>query len=126
MGGKRSDARRAERSRSHGRGGRGATKAEEKTGKPLPEWGSAGVIQELKASGIGFIRPHKGKVDDKDLFFHTSAVKNCRFDDLSIGDEVTYEAILDESKGRPCAKTVTVAGKPARGRDESRDASRDR
>ena len=50
--------------------------AEEKLGPALPEWGSIGVIQELKPAGIGFIRPHSGKVDDKDLFFHKSALKN--------------------------------------------------
>ena len=34
------------------------------------------LLQELKPAGIGFIRPHSGKVDDKDLFFHKSALKN--------------------------------------------------
>lgn len=38
--------------------------------------GLAPNLQELKPAGIGFIRPHSGKVDDKDLFFHKSALKN--------------------------------------------------
>ena len=68
---KKSKRRSKSRSRS-----RQPKKAEEKLGPALPEWGSIGVIQELKPAGIGFIRPHSGKVDDKDLFFHKSALKN--------------------------------------------------
>ncbi|CAE7220314.1 def6 [Symbiodinium microadriaticum] len=107
----------------------GEEEADEKLGPPLPEWGSIGIIQELKAAGIGFIRPHSGKVDDKDLFFHKSALKNSSFDALQIGDECTYEAVLDEAKGKAAAKNIVLknGGPPRRGgggggggRDDSR------
>ncbi|CAE7720328.1 unnamed protein product [Symbiodinium pilosum] len=128
-------SRKESRSRSR-RGGRGGeAKAEEKLGPPLPEWGTIGIIQELKAAGIGFIRPHSGKVDDKDLFFHKSALKNSSFDALQIGDECTYEAVLDEAKGKAAAKNIVLknGGMPPRrggggggggGRDDSRDRRR--
>ncbi len=51
-------------------------KEEPLKGTVLTEWGTSGVIQELKVAGIGFIRPDTGKVDDKDLFFHKSELKN--------------------------------------------------
>eukprot|EP00440_Ansanella_granifera_P051830 gb/GFBE01056194.1/.p1 GENE.gb/GFBE01056194.1/~~gb/GFBE01056194.1/.p1 ORF type:complete len:145 (+),score=16.52 gb/GFBE01056194.1/:1-435(+) len=110
------------RSRDRGRGGRsdrggrgGDSKADSKpAGKVLPEWGTVGVVMELKTGGIGFIRPDSGKVDDKDLFFHKSALQNSSFDELTIGDEVTYEAQLDESKGKAAAKNVVVK-MPGRG-----------
>eukprot|EP00439_Symbiodinium_sp_Y106_P053462 s3241_g7.t1 len=112
-------SRKESRSRSAPRkGGRGGeAKADEKLGPPLPEWGSIGIIQELKAAGIGFIRPHSGKVDDKDLFFHKSALKNSSFDALQIGDECTYEAVLDEAKGKAAAKNIVLknGGPPRRG-----------
>mmetsp|Transcript_11970 Transcript_11970/g.28590 ORF Transcript_11970/g.28590 Transcript_11970/m.28590 type:complete len:151 (-) Transcript_11970:23-475(-) len=129
-------SRKESRSRSAPRkGGRGGeAKADEKLGPPLPEWGSIGIIQELKAAGIGFIRPHSGKVDDKDLFFHKSALKNSSFDALQIGDECTYEAVLDEAKGKAAAKNIVLknGGPPRRGggggggggRDDSRDRRR--
>eukprot|EP00929_Paragymnodinium_shiwhaense_P042723 TRINITY_DN22067_c3_g1_i1.p2 TRINITY_DN22067_c3_g1~~TRINITY_DN22067_c3_g1_i1.p2 ORF type:complete len:164 (-),score=36.74 TRINITY_DN22067_c3_g1_i1:128-619(-) len=104
--------------RGGGGGGRGDARppprAVQKTGKPLPEWGTAGVIQELKAGGIGFIRPKTGKVDDKDLFFHKSVLTNGIFDNLQIGEEVTYEAILDEAKNKASATNVTLVNPPKR------------
>eukprot|EP00438_Fugacium_kawagutii_P034392 Skav207727 [mRNA] locus=scaffold362:169226:178178:- [translate_table: standard] len=130
----RSDVSSESRSRSRrGRGGdRGdkGDKGDEKLGKPLPEWGNIGIIQELKPAGIGFIRPHSGKVDDKDLFFHKSALKNSSFDTLAIGDECTYEAVLDETKGKAAAKNIVLkngssgGGGRRGGRDDSRDRRR--
>mmetsp|Transcript_80014 Transcript_80014/g.203612 ORF Transcript_80014/g.203612 Transcript_80014/m.203612 type:complete len:173 (+) Transcript_80014:93-611(+) len=109
----------------------GGGKDNDTGGKVLPEWGTAGHIQELKNAGIGFVRPSTGKVEDKDLFFHKSALKNGDFDELAIGDEVTYEAYQDDSKGKAAARNVYLRfpkekkKKPSR-RDDSRDASRDR
>mmetsp|Transcript_108423 Transcript_108423/g.203502 ORF Transcript_108423/g.203502 Transcript_108423/m.203502 type:complete len:147 (+) Transcript_108423:58-498(+) len=100
----------------------GGENKNEKPGRPLPEWGTDGAIQELKVGGIGFIRPTKGRVDDKDLFFHKSSVKNGHFDDLAIGDAVTYEAALDESKNKPFARNVYLVY--PKQRDDSRDRRR--
>eukprot|EP00435_Cladocopium_sp_Y103_P047550 s311_g14.t1 len=126
----RSRSRRGRDGGRDGRDGRG-DKADEKLGKPLPEWGTIGIIQELKPAGIGFIRPHSGKVDDKDLFFHKSALKNSSFDALAIGDECTYEAVLDETKGKAAAKNIVLkngnsggGGGRRGGRDDSRDRRR--
>merc|ERR1719343_851072 len=89
-GGRRRDSRspsrrrRDDRSRSRGRGGRGGS-------VNLADWGTAGKIVEIKSAGFGFIRPHTGKVDDKDLHFHCSGLgRGTSFDDLQMGDEVTY------------------------------------
>merc|ERR1719316_1702172 len=94
--------RRDSRSRSRGRGG------------DCAEWGTSGEVVELKNSGIGFIRPHTGKVDDKDLFFHSSGVKGNKFDDLQIGDEVEYETEWDNNKGKP--KAIQIVCKSGGGR----------
>mmetsp|Transcript_69459 Transcript_69459/g.125238 ORF Transcript_69459/g.125238 Transcript_69459/m.125238 type:complete len:172 (-) Transcript_69459:41-556(-) len=132
-GGGRSREKEASRSRSGGRGGRGGGGggrggAKEVSGKPLPEWGTAGVIQELKSGGIGFIRPDSGKVDDKDLFFHKSALKNYSFDDLQIGEEVTYEAQLDEAKNKAAARNILLKNirfkKPPPSKSRSRSRRR--
>mmetsp|Transcript_50120 Transcript_50120/g.96755 ORF Transcript_50120/g.96755 Transcript_50120/m.96755 type:complete len:153 (+) Transcript_50120:46-504(+) len=122
----RSPPRRSDR--RDDRGGRGGRISGE-DGTPLKEWGDAGKIVELKDLGIGFIRPFTGKIDDKDLFFHKSALKNASFDELQIGDEVTYDAVLDASKGKATAKNLCVTNtqpRPRRSRCESRSDSRGR
>jgi len=46
-----------------------------------------GVIKKLIADKrIGFIRS-----GDKDFFFHASALKNCKYESLGEGQEVTFE-----------------------------------
>ncbi|CAJ1409048.1 unnamed protein product [Effrenium voratum] len=110
------------RSRGRGRGSRSA-------GEALSEWGTSGVIVDLKGSGFGFIRPDTGKVNDKDLYFHCTAVnKACPFDELRVNDEVTYEAIRDDRKGHPTAKNVTLknGGGGSSKRRSSRSDSRRR
>ncbi|CAE8598474.1 unnamed protein product, partial [Polarella glacialis] len=123
---RRDDSRSRSRGRSGGgRGGRGGggRSGGGGGGGNLSEWGTAGVIVDLKGSGFGFIRPDSGKVDDKDLYFHCTAVgKKNPFDELRINDEVTYECVRDERKGIPTAKNVSL--KQSRGRKESK--SRDR
>ncbi|CAE8651196.1 unnamed protein product, partial [Polarella glacialis] len=122
---RRDDSRSRSRGRSGGgRGGRGGGgRSGGGGGGNLSEWGTAGVIVDLKGSGFGFIRPDSGKVDDKDLYFHCTAVgKKNPFDELRINDEVTYECVRDERKGIPTAKNVSL--KQSRGRKESK--SRDR
>jgi cold shock protein len=53
------------------------------------------------AKGFGFIR---GAVDGRSYFFHRSALKNAKMDDVSVGAEVTFEDV-DGEKG-PRAEDV--------------------
>lgn len=47
-----------------------------------------GVVKTLAlGKGFGFI---KGD-DKKEYFFHRSALKNCKFEELSVGIEVEFE-----------------------------------
>lgn len=47
-----------------------------------------GTIARLKEQGFGFI---SREGEDKDLFFHSTEVKNAEFNDLREGDKVTFE-----------------------------------
>lgn len=60
-----------------------------------------GTIKKLTDRGFGFIKTGS----DKDLFFHSSQVQGCRFDDLREGQKVSYS----EGQGPkgPCAENVT-------------------
>jgi CspA family cold shock protein len=62
-----------------------------------------GTIKRLTDKGFGFIDHGRGK----DLFFHMSAVKNAKFDDLYEGQKVTFT----EGHGQkgPNAENVTPA-----------------
>jgi CspA family cold shock protein len=59
-----------------------------------------GTIKTLAERGFGFIDTGKGK----DLFFHSSSVQGCTFDDLHEGQKVSFT----EGKGKkgPCAENV--------------------
>jgi cold shock protein len=59
-----------------------------------------GIIKRLTDRGFGFIET----AGDKDLFFHSSAVQGCSFDDLHEGQKVSYT----EGRGPkgPCAENV--------------------
>lgn len=61
-----------------------------------------GKILKLSDKGFGFIQAEKG-----DLFFHHSEVKGGRYDDLQIGQLVTYE--VGEGRKGPCAVNVQPA-----------------
>ena len=62
-----------------------------------------GTIKSLFADkGFGFI---KGE-DGKDYFMHRSACKNCKIDELGVGQEVTFEE--DEGPKGPRAEDVYV------------------
>jgi CspA family cold shock protein len=63
-----------------------------------------GKIKTLTDRGFGFIA-REGEV--KDLFFHSKDLKGIAFDDLKVGDEVTFEVVQGE-KG-PSAKEVARA-----------------
>lgn len=45
------------------------------------------IIRLTQHEGYGFIRGD----DDLEYFFHRSALKNASFDDLTVGQEVTFE-----------------------------------
>ena len=62
-----------------------------------------GVIKTLNVKGFGFITVEG---DDKDLFFHGNDLKGVNFDDLKVGDKVTFEKASSE-KG-PNAVNVSL------------------
>lgn len=60
-----------------------------------------GTIKTLLDKGFGFIS-REGEA--KDLFFHSNELKGVMFDDLKVGDQVSFE-IVDGQKG-PAATNV--------------------
>ncbi len=59
-----------------------------------------GTIKRITEKGFGFIaRPQQ-----KDLFFHSTAVSGVNFDDLREGQQVTYT--LGQGPKGPCAENV--------------------
>ncbi len=62
-----------------------------------------GTIKRITDKGFGFIDVGS----DKDLFFHSSSVEGCSFDDLREGQKVSF----NEAQGQkgPCAENVQVA-----------------
>ena len=60
-----------------------------------------GTIKTLLDKGFGFIS-REGEV--KDLFFHSNELKGVSFDDLKVGDQVSFE-VVDGQKG-PAATNV--------------------
>jgi len=63
-----------------------------------------GKIARLTDRGFGFI---SREGEEKDLFFHSSDLKNIEFNDLKEGDKVTFE-VTEGEKG-PCATNVNRA-----------------
>jgi len=63
-----------------------------------------GTIKKLTDRGFGFIT-REGEV--KDLFFHSKDLNGVTFDQLKVGDVVTFE-VVDGEKG-PAAKNVKLA-----------------
>lgn len=63
-----------------------------------------GTIKRLTDKGFGFISAE----GEADIFFHSSAVQGCSFDDLEVGQSVTY-SVGRGPKG-PRAENVVVAG----------------
>ena len=61
-----------------------------------------GKIKTLLDKGFGFIA-REGET--KDLFFHSTDLSGVTYDELKIGDSVTFEVVQGE-KG-PSAKNVT-------------------
>ncbi len=61
-----------------------------------------GTIKTLTPKGFGFIS-REGEV--KDLFFHSKELKGVTYDELKVGDKVTFE-VVDGEKG-PAATNVS-------------------
>ena len=61
-----------------------------------------GTIKRLTDRGFGFIA-REGEA--RDLFFHSKELKGVTFDELKVGDVVTFE-IVDGEKG-PSATNVS-------------------
>jgi CspA family cold shock protein len=62
-----------------------------------------GVIKTLTDKGFGFITVEG---DDKDLFFHGNDLNGVSFQDINVGDKVTFEKAQSD-KG-PKAVNVSV------------------
>lgn len=63
-----------------------------------------GVIKTLTDRGFGFIS-REGEA--KDLFFHSKDLVGVAFDDLKVGEKVTFEVV--ESPKGPAASNVSRA-----------------
>jgi CspA family cold shock protein len=63
-----------------------------------------GTIKTLTEKGFGFIA-REGEA--KDLFFHSTELKGVTFDELKVGDTVTFD-VVDGMKG-PAATNVSRA-----------------
>lgn len=63
-----------------------------------------GTIKTLTERGFGFIA-REG--ESKDLFFHSNELQGVTFDELKVGDAVTFE-VVDGEKG-PAATNVARA-----------------
>jgi len=63
-----------------------------------------GTIKTLTGKGFGFIS-REGEV--KDLFFHSKELQGVTYDELKVGDNVTFE-VTETEKG-PAAVNVSRA-----------------
>ncbi|MBU4299276.1 cold shock domain-containing protein [Patescibacteria group bacterium] len=63
-----------------------------------------GTIKTLTDRGFGFIS-REGEA--KDLFFHSKELNSVTFDELKVGDEVTFEVVKGE-KGLAATKVSRV------------------
>lgn len=63
-----------------------------------------GTIKTLTERGFGFI---SREGESKDLFFHSKELQGVTFDELKVGDAVTFE-VVDGEKG-PAATGVSRA-----------------
>ena len=61
-----------------------------------------GIIKTITDKGFGFIS-REGEA--KDLFFHSNDLSGVTFNELKVGDNVSFE-VVDGQKG-PSAKNVT-------------------
>ncbi len=62
-----------------------------------------GTIKTLTDKGFGFI---SREGEEKELFFHSNNLVEVTFDELKVGDEVTFD-VVDSDKG-PRAENVKL------------------
>ena len=62
----------------------------------------SGTVKKINDRGFGFIDTG----NREDLFFHSSAVVEGRFDELREGSEVIYE--IGRGQKGPCAENVRI------------------
>jgi len=62
-----------------------------------------GTIKTLTEKGFGFI---SREGEEKELFFHSNNLVDVTFDELKVGDEVTFD-VVDSDKG-PRAEDVKL------------------
>lgn len=55
-----------------------------------------GVVEKLTDKGFGFLRVEGY---EKGIFFHASKLRGVKFDDLRVGDDVTFEDLEQDDKG---------------------------
>ena len=67
-----------------------------------------GTIKTLTEKGFGFIA-REGEV--KDLFFHSNDLNGVTFNDLKVGDKVSFD--VEEGQKGPAAKNVTLVSNVA-------------
>ncbi|MEK7195767.1 MAG: cold shock domain-containing protein [Patescibacteria group bacterium] len=63
-----------------------------------------GTIKTLTQKGFGFIAREDGQ---KDIFFHSKELQGVMYDELKVGDVVSFE-VVDTEKG-PSATNVSRA-----------------
>lgn len=63
-----------------------------------------GTIKTLTEKGYGFI---SREGEDKELFFHSNNLVDITYDELKVGDEVTFD-VVDSDKGQR-AENVKLA-----------------
>lgn len=70
---------------------------------------ATGTIKTLRYDrGFGFITPD-GQTNGSDVFFHSSSIQNAQFDDLSGGEQVTFDVEADpRDSSRSRASNVTL------------------
>lgn len=61
-----------------------------------------GTIKRMTDKGFGFIDDGTGK----DMFFHSSALEDVRYEDLRDGQQVSYN--IGQGPKGPCAENVRV------------------
>ena len=61
-----------------------------------------GIIKTLNERGFGFI---SREGETKDLFFHSKELSGVTFEELKVGDKVTFEVIQSE-KGPAAVKVA--------------------
>lgn len=63
-----------------------------------------GTIKTLTERGFGFI---KKEGEEEDIFFHSNDLVDAQFDDLKVGDKVSFE-VASSNKGPKAANVSLV------------------